>query len=161
MWSRATTISASRSWRYSSSVRACTMSAREAVPGPVVLSIMRMLAPSFVSHRARARPVGPAPTIRTSWRMVGNLERTSCKGPLGRQICDSRTGEIAIRGSVASSRRAAREGFSEPDPRTPNGISFCVQMERFSRRWLTVCGNGMFGVLLSQSRVTLTWAISA
>src|SRR5947207_12090046 len=39
--------------------------ARDVVPGSGVLSRIRTLTPSRLSHRARTRPVGPAPTIRT------------------------------------------------------------------------------------------------
>src|SRR4051794_37575254 len=63
---RLTTASASPTWRYSSSVRACTARARDVVPGSEVLSTMRTRMPSRVSHRANTKPVGPAPTMRTS-----------------------------------------------------------------------------------------------
>jgi hypothetical protein len=42
---------------------------REVVLASAVLSIIRTLTPSLVSQSARARPVGPAPMIRTSLRM--------------------------------------------------------------------------------------------
>ena len=45
-------------------------SAREVVPGSAVLSTIRTLAPSLVSHRARTSPVGPAPTTRTSQAFI-------------------------------------------------------------------------------------------
>ena len=54
------------SWLYSSSVRACTASARDVVPGSAVWSTILTLTPKCVSHKANTRPVGPAPTIRTS-----------------------------------------------------------------------------------------------
>ena len=41
-----------------------TAIARDACPGPECLSIRRNRVPVFASHRARASPVGPAPTIR-------------------------------------------------------------------------------------------------
>ena len=63
---RATTASARPTWRYSSSVRACTASARDVVPGSAVLSTIRTRMPSRVSHSANTKPVGPAPTMRTS-----------------------------------------------------------------------------------------------
>ena len=69
---RSTTASARPIWRYSSSVRACTASAREVVPGSAVLSTILTRTPSRVSHRANTRPVGPAPTMRTS---VSRVER--------------------------------------------------------------------------------------
>src|SRR5205814_988007 len=62
----ATTASARPIWRYSSSVRACTARARDVVPGSAVLSTIRTRTPSRVSQRASTRPVGPAPTTRTS-----------------------------------------------------------------------------------------------
>src|SRR3984893_652512 len=63
---RSTTASARPTWLYSSSVRACTASARDVVPGSAVLSMTLTRTPSRVSHRANTKPVGPAPTIRTS-----------------------------------------------------------------------------------------------
>ena len=63
---RAATSSAMPIWLYSSSVRACTAIARDVVPGSAVLSTILTRTPSRVSHRANTKPVGPAPTIRTS-----------------------------------------------------------------------------------------------
>jgi hypothetical protein len=78
LWPRAITISASPSWRYSSSVRACTKSAREVVPGSAVLSLMRILAPGFVDHSARTiSRSDPHPTIRTSLRGMIFLQKTT------------------------------------------------------------------------------------
>jgi hypothetical protein len=54
-----------------------TASAREVVPGSSVLSMMRILAQSFVNHKARTKPVGPAPTIRTSLRVMIILPMSS------------------------------------------------------------------------------------
>ena len=47
-------------------MRACTASAREVVPGSAALSTMRTFTPRWLSHSASTRPVGPAPTIKTS-----------------------------------------------------------------------------------------------
>src|ERR1700674_384613 len=63
---RSTSASESPIWRYSSSVRACTATARDVVAGSAVLSTILTRTPSRVSHRASTRPVGPAPTMRTS-----------------------------------------------------------------------------------------------
>src|ERR1700685_4087106 len=51
-------------------------SAREVVPGSAVLSMIRTLAPSLVSQRARTRPVGPAPTTRTSHVFMSGSSRS-------------------------------------------------------------------------------------
>src|SRR6202167_4654852 len=51
-------------------------SARDVVPGPAVLSTIRTLAPSLVSQRARTRPVGPAPTTRTSHVFMSGSSRS-------------------------------------------------------------------------------------
>src|ERR1041384_6110041 len=53
---------------YSSSVRACTASARDVVPGSAALSMMRTRTPRRARQSARTRPVGPAPTMRTGRR---------------------------------------------------------------------------------------------
>src|SRR5215469_10563866 len=66
LWPRSITASARSSCRYSSSVRAWTARAREVVPGSDVLSMMRGLTPTLLSQSERTRPVGPAPTTRTS-----------------------------------------------------------------------------------------------
>src|SRR5262245_31488714 len=61
---RAMAASAMPSWRKNSSVRACMTSAREVVPGALVLSMMRTPTPRRASQSASMRPVGPAPTMR-------------------------------------------------------------------------------------------------
>jgi len=45
------------------------------VPGPSVLSMIRTATPIRVSHSARTSPVGPAPTIRTSLRLICGASR--------------------------------------------------------------------------------------
>src|SRR4051794_13849850 len=47
--------------------------AREASPGPESLSTRRNEIPALVSHRAKASPVGPAPTMRTSGRLTATV----------------------------------------------------------------------------------------
>src|ERR1700756_2846256 len=60
------TSSARPTWQYNSSVRACTATARDVVPASAVLSMILTRTPNRVSHSANTKPVGPAPTIRTS-----------------------------------------------------------------------------------------------
>src|SRR5262249_34966451 len=59
---------------FNSSVRAWTAKARDVVPGSAVLSMTRTVTPSFVSQSARTKPVGPAPTIKTSLRAISTPE---------------------------------------------------------------------------------------
>lgn len=47
-------------------VCACTTVAREVPPGPALLSTMRTLLPCLIGQSASTRPVGQAPTMRTS-----------------------------------------------------------------------------------------------
>jgi hypothetical protein len=47
-------------------LRACTASAREVVPSSAVLSTILTGTLSCVNHSANTKPVGPAPTMRTS-----------------------------------------------------------------------------------------------
>jgi hypothetical protein len=65
---------------YSSSVRACTATARDVVDAAAFLSTMRTRTPSRVSHSASTSPVGPAPTTRTS---VSRLVRSLIGLPAG------------------------------------------------------------------------------
>src|ERR1700730_3199549 len=70
LWPFSITASARFNWRYSSRVRACTASAREVVPGSAALSTILNRTPRRASQFPRTRPVGPAPTMRTSLRIT-------------------------------------------------------------------------------------------
>src|SRR5438067_4081551 len=76
---RATMAAARPICPYSSSVRACTATARDVVPGSEVLSTIRTGTPSRASHSANTRPVGPAPTIRTSVLVVLKFLCSRCR----------------------------------------------------------------------------------
>src|SRR5439155_25988322 len=79
-------------WPYSSSVRACTATARDVVPGSAVLSTIRTRTPSRVSHRANTRPVGPAPMMRTSVSRIDDasiIKGLADFGPVGERYVTS------------------------------------------------------------------------
>src|SRR6267142_21444 len=70
LWPFAITASARSNCRYSSRVRACTASARDVVPGSAAWSTILNRTPRRANQFPRTRPVGPAPTMRTSVRVT-------------------------------------------------------------------------------------------
>src|SRR5215510_4809913 len=102
-WPRAMTASAKPIWRYNSSVRACTATAREVVPGSAVWSMIRTATPMRVSQSATVRPVGPAPTISTCARGSDPISSIFCS-----RGCSLRS-DARVHGL-----HAAPEGVGEP-----------------------------------------------
>jgi hypothetical protein len=59
--------------------------------------MMRILAPSFVNHSARTKPVGPAPAIRTSLFAMVILQKTTLADRSGNDDCFYNSRELAVR----------------------------------------------------------------
>src|SRR5262245_60393682 len=96
-------------------MRECTTSARDVVPGSATLSMMCTSTPRRASQSASTRPVGPAPTIKTS----------VCVFIVAQELlCTCLTSQLSTDAKLTFTEPVVNRGrYSRPIPHR-NGINF-------------------------------------